>query len=173
MYQSLMTQALESKERAKLCLSFFQVAADSTNDGRDSRQSVPNDIENELRKRGYRPLPLAYEGIYKKVYLSHDHVVKVGRNAEKEYRVYQRHDSYMKRYLVPTVRLGNGVILQPKGKPIAKWKRNDWVWKVCRNKWGAVVATAQQQLQPYVKDAHNGNFALFGDTILCIDFADY
>ena len=159
MYQALMTQALESKERAKLCLSFFQ-------DGN----------ETELRRRGYRPLPLAYEGVYKKVYLSHDHVVKVGPNAEREWRVYQRHDSDIKRYLVPTVRIGDNVILQPKGRPIAKFGVggiDGWVWKVCRDKWSMTVKAAQQQLKQYIKDAHNGNFALFGDTILCIDFADY
>ena len=155
MYQ-LMTQALESKERAKLCLSFFQEGN-----------------EKELRRRGYRRLPEAYAGVYKKVYLSHDHVVKVGENAEVEWKVYQRLDSLIKRHMVPTVRLGDDVILQPKGKPIAKFEQNDWTWKVCRYKWGSVVDTVRDQLKGYVKDSHNGNFALFGDLILCIDFADY
>ena len=157
MHQSLMTQALESKERAKLCLSFFQ-----------------DDNTVELRKRGYRPLPHGYEGAYKTVWLSHDHVVKVGRNAEYEWEAYQRFDSHTKKYLVPTVRLGEDVILQPKGRPIAKFNSDaKWDWKICQAKWGAAVSAVRKQLELYVKDVHNGNFALFGNAILCIDFADW
>lgn len=156
MSQSLMAQALDSKERAHFCLSFFQ-----------------NEDNEELRKRGYRPLPSEYQGCYKTVYLSHDHVVKVGRNAEREWRLYLRHTSETKKYLVPTVRLGRNVILQPKGRPIAKSVSGEWTWKVCKYKWGKTVRTVRKQLELHVRDSHFGNFALFGDTILCIDFAEW
>lgn len=153
-----MTQALEAKERAMTILHYFQ---------------AEDDIE--LRRRGYRRLPNKYEGCFKRVYLGHDHVIKIqNERANKEYKAYQSFPSDVRKHLVPTVRLDDYTTLQPKGKLMTIWQggRSEWRPSSPANKFASKTIAVRQAINYIVQDTHNANFARFGDTVLCIDF-DY
>ncbi len=161
--QRLMKETLEAKERAMPYLSMFQ-----------------NCDTRELRKRGYRRLPTIVTGAYKYIYFGHDHVVKVGQNAEAEYVRYFTIPRHIRRHLAPTLRLGEGVTIQPKGRVLATVYRHgddagSWTWRGQNNmdRVASRLVKVYQALRGAVCDTHWGNLATFGGRVLCIDYADY
>lgn len=161
-YQDLVTQTLEAKERAKQYVPLFLTRNNTA-----------------LRLRGYRELPQKFQGIAKRIWLSHDHVIKMAPDAIAEWKSYVRCPTSHKKYLTPTMRLHENITIQPRGKHILRYVEHggNYSDETARKTSNPKILRKLRRLRTIVEDKlsigdnHNENFARFGDMVLCIDFA--
>lgn len=132
-------------------------------------------LPRALKRAGFKMLPQRERGIERTVVLGPGIVVKT----ESGYRDVSASDPSYRRSSVfaPTIslsrpdqyglRMGRGVIVQPRGRVMTR----------CRgSKWAAVRARYERTVERIENrweydDTHKGNFALFPDgTVRCIDY---
>lgn len=115
-----------------------------------------------LTRAGFAPLNNKERGCWRTVVLGPGIVVKTLQNSGDE-------PPYSPRYrratiFAPTIRLSDKIVVQPRGKVIAKYSRKGVVWREYQRileeiaEWG-------------VHDDHEWNFARFPDgSVRCIDY---
>lgn len=117
-----------------------------------------------LIEAGFSVLPERERGCWRAVVLGPGIVVKTGQQsigAPPAYHPVWRH----RRAFVPTIRLGNNLIAQPRGVIMAHYKAGGVVWQ----RYMRAVKIVDRHI--LYNDNHTGNFARFPDgSVRCIDY---